>query len=197
MIAAIQGEVFLTNPDSIVLMANGVGYELACSSSTLSDIQDLQLRNKKTITLFVYTHVTQDSLQLFGFARREEKDFFLSLLKVNGIGAKTAIQILSGSTLHELRRMIETGDVKVLSKLPKVGKKTAEQMILTLKGKLVLADEGESIKVTASKGKSEIGSALIHLGFRSADVEKVISDFPESISVEEGIRQGLAALTSL
>ena len=193
MIAAIRGEIFSLQQDSVVMMANGIGYELFCSSSTLSELLPHQ---QKAVTLYAYTHVTQDSLQLFGFSTQEEKQLFLSLLKVNGVGAKTAIQIISGTTLSELGRMIETGDVKGLSKLPKVGKKTAEQMILSLRGKLVLS-EPTSGKRNQPKQRSEIGSALINLGFRSQDVEKVLIGLPEAISIEDGIRQGLAALTSL
>lgn len=193
MIAVIRGEVFSIQADSVVLMAGGVGYELFCTSGTLSHLADSKT---KTVTLLAYTHVTEDLLQLFGFFTDEEKQLFLSLLKVNGIGAKTAIQILSGTTLKDLGEMVEKGDVKSLSKLPKVGKKTAEQMILTLKGKLVLSDSVER-KTLKSKAKTEIGSALINLGFRSQDVEKVITGLPEEIQIEEGIRQGLAALTSL
>lgn len=194
MIAAVRGEVFSMQADAVVIMANGVGYELFCSSSTLSELLP---DSKKTVTLFTYTHVTQDSLQLFGFSTQEEKQLFLSLLKVNGVGAKTAIQILSGTTMSELGRMVEQGDVKSLSKLPKVGKKTAEQMILTLKGKLVLSDSAPTAKTEKTKAKSEIGSALINLGFRGVDVEKILTTLPEGITIEDGIRQGLAALTSI
>lgn len=193
MIAALRGDIFSFQQDSVIVMTNGVGYELFCSSSTLSELLQGQ---QKTVTLYTYTHVTQDSLHLFGFLTQEEKQLFHSLLKVNGVGAKTAIQILSGTTLSELGRMIETGDVKALSRLPKVGKKTAEQMILTLRGKLVLSESTTQGKIQP-KQKSEIGSALINLGFRSQDVDKVLIGLPDSISIEEGIRQGLAALTSL
>jgi holliday junction DNA helicase RuvA len=188
VIAAVRGEIFEIKSDAVIVMAAGVGYVLFCSLATLAE---LQAKKQKQATLLAYTHVTDDALQLFGFLDGAEKAMFLSLLKVNGIGAKTAMNILSGSSLSQLQSMIEMGDVKQLSKLPKVGKKTAEQMILTLKGKLVLAEQAKS------SGTSQVGSALINLGFRAQEVEKVLRQLPEGLSIEESIRQGLAALTSL
>ena len=196
MIAVVQGQVFSVQSDAAIILCGGVGYELMCSQSTLAEIMDHKIQNRQ-VTLHAYTHVTQDSLQLFGFIDGQEKTLFESLIKVNGVGAKTAIQILSGASLAQLQQMIESEDVKALSKLPKVGKKTAEQMILTLKGKLVLAEDKKNPKTIQSKIKVEIGSALINLGFRSQDVDKVVAGLPESIQIEEGIRQGLASLTSV
>jgi holliday junction DNA helicase RuvA len=187
VIAVVSGEIFELKSDTVVLLTGGVGYELYCSMATIAELQ-----GKERATLLAYTHVTESDLQLFGFMSSAEKTMFLSLLKVNGIGAKTAINILSGASLSQLQATIEAGDVKQLSKLPKVGKKTAEQMILTLKGKLILTDFAK----TPSK-VSEVGSALINLGFRAQEVDKVLHHLPDGLSTEEGIRQGLAALTSL
>ena len=128
---------------------------------------------------------------------------FMALLKVNGVGPKMALHVLSGGTIGQIQAMIEQEDVKALAKLPKVGKKTAEQMVLTLKGKLVLTDKGAHVAAGASLssqlsfGHREISSALINLGFRAADVEKVVTQMPKEIELQEGIRQGLSALTSL
>jgi Holliday junction DNA helicase RuvA len=110
-----------------------------------------------------------------------------------------AINILSGASVDQLMTMIESEDVKALSKLPKVGKKTAEQMILALKGKLVI-HETEGKKAASKAGpqlslsQREISSALVNLGFRPVDVEKVVSQMPNHIDLQEGIRQGLSAL---
>ncbi len=198
MIARLHGELVEVNEDSCVLMCGGVGYELHCSLSTLAEIQELK---NKPVLMQVHTHVREDALQLFGFTTTVEKAMFLSLLKVNGIGPKSAVNILGGATVNQIWNMIEGEDVKALSKLPKVGKKTAEQMILSLKGKLVLAEEnGKTMKRAVSTVQSQVSSALINLGFRSQDVEIVMSsmDFvADKFSVEEGIRQGLAALTNI
>jgi len=201
MIARIQGDLVEVNEDNCILMCSGIGYELNCSLSTLADLME---KKGQIITLQVYTHVREDALQLFGFSAPLEKSMFLSLLKVNGIGPKSALNILGGATVNQILMMIESEDVKALSKLPKVGKKTAEQMILSLKGKLVLGQEEKAGKKAPNSVQSQVSSALINLGFRSVDVEKVVGsmDFVdpvagEKISLEEGIRQGLAALTSI
>jgi Holliday junction DNA helicase RuvA len=196
MIARLFGELIETTEDSCIVVCAGVGYELNCSLSTLAELQNLK---NKQVNFFVHTHVREDALQLFGFLSSFEKTTFLSLLKVNGIGPKSAINILSGANADQLAQMIESEDVKSLSKLPKVGKKTAEQMILALKGKLVLSTDDKAGKKSvraASTAGSQVSSALINLGFRAQDVEKVVADL-ELTSVEEGIRQGLAALTNL
>ncbi len=211
MIAQLKGFIVEVTPESAVLDVNGVGYEIVCSLNTLAELQgDLitsgagaTAKAPKPVQVYTYTHVREDVLQLFGFATVVEKQLFTTLLKVNGIGPKMAINILSGASVNQILAMIEAEDVKALSKLPKVGKKTAEQMVLTLKGKLVI-QETESKKTPAamsaknlSPSHREIASALVNLGFRSVDVDKVISQLPKEIDLQEGIRQGLSALGSV
>lgn len=208
MIAQLRGQILELTSESLTLDVQGVGYELTCSSTTLADLQaefmggmGLSAKAQKTQTLFVYTHVREDLLQLFGFSTKIEKLLFQNLLKVNGIGPKMAINILSGASVQQVQHMIELEDVKSLSKLPKVGKKTAEQMILTLKGKLVIHPQSREKSaatakpVFASTTLQDISSALVNLGFRSQDVEQVVSALPEKIELQEGIRQGLVALS--
>jgi len=198
MIARLQGELIEISEEACVIMTQGVGYELHCSLSTLSDLQD---KKQQAVDLWVHTHVREDALMLFGFCSPTEKSMFLSLLKVNGIGPKSAINILGGASVNQLLQMIESEDVKALSKLPKVGKKTAEQMILSLKGKLVIAETSDPASKRGPRGvASQVSSALVNLGFRSVDVEKVVGslDFVDGkLSLEEGIRQGLASLSGV
>ncbi len=130
MIARLQGQVVEVSPESAIIDVAGVGYEVTCSVNTLFDWQAGQ-----SVVVYTYTHVREDILQLFGFSTTREKEMFTTLLKVNGIGPKMAINILSGANVDQILMMVESEDVKGLSKLPKVGKKTAEQMVLTLKGK--------------------------------------------------------------
>jgi Holliday junction DNA helicase RuvA len=206
MIAQLKGFITEVTPESAILDVNGVGYEVVCSLNTLAELQaDLMggagatTKPSKPVLIQTYTHVREDILQLFGFASKTEKQLFTTLLKVNGIGPKMAINILSGASVDQLMTMIESEDVKALSKLPKVGKKTAEQMILALKGKLVI-HETEGKKAASKAGpqlslsQREISSALVNLGFRPVDVEKVVSQMPNHIDLQEGIRQGLSAL---
>lgn len=209
MIAFLKGILTEVTPESAVIDVNGVGYEMTCSLNTLAELQaDLMNGDQKSklVQIYTYTHVREDVLQLFGFSTKTEKNLFTTLLKVNGVGPKMAINVLSGASVEQIHHMIEAEDVKGLSKLPKVGKKTAEQMILTLKGKLVHAEPAKASGKSgagavsskySSKSHQEISSALINLGFRSQDVEKVVLDMSAEIDLESGIRQGLSALTSI
>lgn len=192
MIAYLRGKVFSVTAESAVLDVNGVGYEII---SPLSTLAELQIKMGTDCQVWVHTHVREDAMILFGFLSAQEKDFFLSLLKVNGVGPKMAVNLMSGAGVDRIIEMIEAEDVKSISKLPKVGKKTAEQLILTLKGKLVLA-EPENKKITkANRRYSDVESALINLGFKSNDVEKVLQGMPDDLAFEEGVRRGLSVLS--
>ena len=198
--------------DGLTLDVNGVGYELTCSTNTLDDVASFETTGSAShgpaeIQLWVQTQMREDSLTLYGFSTLLEKRMFNSLLKVNGVGPKMAVKILSGARLEGLATMIEAGDVKALSSLPKVGKKTAEQLILALKGKLVLMgeDDGSQRKKPAPQlalpqsrfdaPRAAVLSALINLGFRLPDAERVVADLPEGVELESGVRKGLQALS--
>lgn len=198
MIGSLRGTLRDVSAEVCLIEVGGVGYECLASLNTLADLSAKLVSGKelKDIFLLTYTHVREDALQLFAFQDRAEKDFFLSLLKVNGIGPKMALNILSGDRLEKTLSAIDQGDVKALSKYPKVGKKTAEQMVLTLRGKLVLTTATTTAQ-SKSPEQKELLSALVNLGFRSQDVEKVIKEFPNDLDLQEGLRRGLSALTSL
>ncbi len=188
MIGFLQGTPVEVAEDSVVLNVRGVGYEVQCSSNTLDTISERDI-----VQLLIHTHVREDQLLLFGFHNKIEKSLFLSLLKVNGIGPKMAIKILSAARTENILSMIDNGDVKALTKLPKVGKKTAEQMILSLKGKLILSTDDESTKQFIARG--EITSALVNLGFRLNDVEEVVGQMDTATDLQAGVRKGLSVLT--
>ncbi len=193
MIGQLRGKLVEKSPENIIFDVGGVGYELSCSVNTLDNLS-LNLETK----IFVHTHMREDALTLFGFSSALEKRIFLSLLKVNGVGPKLALKILSGSTLEQLLHMIEAGDVKAISTIPKVGKKTAEQLILALKGKLSFESDDENeptLFKTPKSTKSELVSALVNLGYRLPDVEKVVAGLSRDLSIEESLRKGLAALS--
>ena len=183
----MRGSPIARGEESFTLDVKGVGYEVFCSKLTLENVSE-----QKELSIFVYTHVRQDIIQLFGFSSMLEKKLFLSLNKVNGVGPKMAISILSGAPTNRIVEMIESSNVKGLTQLPKVGNKKAEQIILSLKGQLVV-DRVIEANLT---GHSEIVSALVHLGFRISDVEAVANKMPGNIGVQEGVRLGLAALTN-
>ncbi|PWU14549.1 MAG: Holliday junction branch migration protein RuvA [Bdellovibrio sp.] len=192
MINFLRGTLLEATLEATTLDVQGVGYELHCPLNVLADLPE---KLGQRLEFWISTQVREDAIQLFAFTDREQKKLFLTLLKVNGVGPKMALNILSGTSKEELVRLIETEDVKGLAKLPKVGKKTAEQMILTLKGKLVMAEEGRSVS-PAQKPTDDISSALLHLGFRPPEVEKVLARLPPGLTFEEGVRESLSLLST-
>lgn len=190
MIGFVRGQLINMEGDHVLVETGGVGYELLCSVNALTDLAPSL---GKEVSLWVHTHVREDALQLYGFPTRSERDLFLSLLKVNGVGPKMALSILSGGRPDQIAEMIEGGNAKGLSSLPKVGKKTAEQIILTLQGKLVRV---EPVKNLRSDSQKQIQTALLSLGFKAPRVDEFLTELPKEIDVEEGVRRGLAALSS-
>ncbi len=190
MIGYLRGKLIEVAVDHILIDVNGVGYEAAASLQTMDHLHSLK---DQVVSLLIYTHVREDQLQLFAFLHPEEKSLFLSFLKVNGIGPKVALSILSGAPWSQIYDLIEKGDAKSLSSLPKVGKKTAEQIILTLQGKLVRVDDKKLS--TGNSQSQQISFALVNLGFKSSVVDTFVSSLPKDINIEEGVRQGLLALS--
>ncbi len=132
MYAFITGIIEEKLENTVVLNCNGVGYEIFASATTLNTLPAVH----EMATVYTYLHVREDAFQLFGFATKEEKSLFLELITVSGIGAKSAIQLLSGTSVNGLLTAIITGDVKLIASIKGIGKKTAERIILELKGKL-------------------------------------------------------------
>lgn len=188
MIGFLKGQAEWVGEESLILMAGGVGYEVTATPATLSGLTPGQATE-----LFIYTQVREDAIQLYGFQKPAEKELFLSLIKVNGIGPKSAIQILGASSCEKIIALINEGDARGLSGLPKVGKKTAEQIVLTLKGKLVSA--ADPVTAKPRPVRAEMISALVNLGFRIHDVEKAVAQLPVDMDLENGIRRALAELT--
>lgn len=189
MIGYLQGRPLRFAADHMILLVQGVGYEVHCSTQSLQDLE-----GKSFVEVWVHTHVREDAFTLFGFSSEEERALFQSLTKVNGIGPKSALNILSGASCLQITQWIEDSNVGALSKLPKIGKKTAEQIVLTLQGKLVRAEGGAG--GARFMARPQIISALVNLGFRLGDVEKVVDQMPAETDLEGGLRQALSALTS-
>lgn len=191
MIGFLEGTVFDVASDTFILNVNGVGYDISASTQTLADVQVLLGQNMK---VWIYSHVREDAFQLFGFLARPEKEFFIQLLKVNGVGPKSALSVMSGARLSQIQDWIEDSDAKALSSLPKVGKKTAEQIILTLQGKLVRVEpKVKGIKLNETH--RQISSALINLGFKNQNVEQFIATLGPAATIEDGVREGLKKLS--
>jgi Holliday junction DNA helicase RuvA len=189
LIGYIEGELKEQREDTVIVLTAGVGYEVHCSVNTLDEIF-----GQKMVSLQIHTHVREDILQLFGFSTVAEKEIFLALNQVNGIGPKMALKILSGTRVEDLVKWIQDGDITALTGLPKVGKKTAEQIIITLKDKIT---QKIHLKPTVKMvpGKKDIVSALVNLGYNLAEVEKVVGLMPVGIDFSEGIRESLKHLS--
>lgn len=194
MIGFLEGQVFDVSGEVFILNVNGVGYEILGSAQTLNDVQVLLGQNMK---VWIYSHVREDAFQLFGFLTRPEKEFFVQLLKVNGVGPKSALSVMSGAPLSHIQDWIEASDAKALSSLPKVGKKTAEQIILTLQGKLVRIEpvNGKAKGPKLTETHRQISSALVNLGFKSQNVDQFVITLANTTTIEEGVREGLRRLT--
>lgn len=167
MIAHLRGRLIAKRPNQAVVEAGGVGYELTISIPTFSALTALD----SEVALHVYTHVREDALALFGFLRREEKQLFEKLIGVSGIGPKLAITILSGMATDSLITALRNNEVATLTRIPGIGKKTAERMVLELRDKL---DQFAIAPVVpaASPLEEDVISALINLGYQRPAAER-------------------------
>ena len=188
MIAFLKGIVKEITEDTVILNVNGVGYEIHSSSKTLKDVFISEVAE-----LWIHTHVREDAIKLFGFSTIMEKKLFLSFIGINGIGPKMALALLSSApSLRELLKMIEEEDINSLVRLPRVGKKSAQQIILSLKGQL---QEGwlEQSEKQLNTRKS-LTTALLNLGFRSGEIRSVLDQIKVGNNMEEELKQALSYL---
>jgi Holliday junction DNA helicase RuvA len=189
MIASVRGEVMVRRPDHVVLEAGGVGYRLAVSAETLKAVPS----RGKQATLHAHLVARDDSLSLYGFGSEEERDLFLHLTSVSGIGPKVAIAILSGGAPRELLRAIAAGDAKRFQTAPGVGKRTAERLIVELREK-VAGELTEGIPAAGDSADAEPRSlardGLMHLGYTFTEAESLL-DGAEGSSAEELINAAL------
>jgi len=178
MIAFLRGKLLEKHPNQVIVDTGGVGYDVAIPISTFSGLPD----RGAEVALRIHTHVREDALALFGFLTAEEKALFEKLIAVSGIGPKLAITVLSGLATPDLIDAIRGSRVEQLVRIPGVGKKTAERMVLELKDKLeglgaaVAAPAGVLVKQEAawSEIESDVLSALVNLGCKRADAEAAV-----------------------
>jgi Holliday junction DNA helicase RuvA len=172
MIAFLRGRVLDKHPNRIVIDVNGVGYELYVPLSTFYDVGD----TGSDVSLRVHTHVREDALQLFGFLTSDEQRLFERLIAISGIGPKLAIAVLSGIGSRDLVASVRRGDVARLTRIPGVGKKTAERIVLELKDRLndlAAADVASAAEPpTADRLRDDLVSALENLGYHRPLAEK-------------------------
>ena len=191
MIGRIKGILIEKIPPFILLDCQGVGYEIEVPMTTFFDLPD----EGSEVILLTHLVVREDAHLLFGFATTSERHMFRQLIKVNGIGAKVALSILSSIESNELTNAIRTDDTNMLIKIPGIGKKTAERLVLELK------DRVKDIEVTqASKNVitniDDIENALISLGYSTSQASIAIKALPDNISVNDGIRQALKSFSN-
>jgi holliday junction DNA helicase RuvA len=169
MIAHLRGRLIAKSPNRIVVEAGGVGYELTISIPTFSDLAALN----QEVALHVHTHVREDALALFGFLKLEEKQLFEKLLTVSGIGPKVAITVLSGMSAPAMAAAIRGNDIAALTRIPGIGKKTAERMVLELRDKLEQF-AAAPVAASATPMEEDVVSALVNLGFQRAAAERAL-----------------------
>ena len=191
MIGSLRGRLTCKQAPHIVVECNGVGYEVETPMSTFLDLPDVGTE------LFLHTHllVREDAQILYGFSSDDERSLFRTLLKVNRVGAKMALGVLSAMTANDFRRCVEYEDTTTLSKIPGVGKKTAERLIVEMRDRIdtvtTVASGGRAVEVEASP-RSEAFDALVALGYKANEVNRLISKLEiENQSAEDIIRQAL------
>jgi holliday junction DNA helicase RuvA len=197
MIAHLEGKIRHKSPDSIIIDVHGVGYCVHVPLSTFYDLPE----SGQNACLYIHTYVREDTLQLYGFRTLAEKEMFLFLITINGIGPRLAVNILSGISPEELRQVVYQENRARLQHIPGVGKKIAERMILELRDKLQIK------KVEATKFEAPLCdltaygdafSALLNLGYRPAEAEKALkrveSEFGDTLPLSDLLRKALSLL---
>jgi len=195
MIGQLRGTLIHKQAPDLMLDVAGVGYELLASITTFIDLPELD----NEVTLFTHLIVREDAHTLYAFSSQKERSLFRTLLKVNGVGPKMALAIVSGMTADEFAHLVHANDVTGLTRLPGVGKKTAERLIIEMRDRLPKPDETkeegqtEVLPITRNLEDEAVG-ALLALGYKPAQASKMVSSYSgDNLSVEEIVRQALKA----
>ena len=185
MITRLSGKPVGSTPEGLVLDVGGVGYLVAATPSALRHAD-----GKEEVVVETYLHVREDTMQLYGFADRAERELFIQLLTVNGIGPKVALAIVSGWPADELRRAIVREDIARFQVIPGIGKKTAERIVLELKEKV---GPGVTELAATPSGDSHVVArdALVELGYTLVDAERALADTDPALPPEDRVRLAL------
>jgi holliday junction DNA helicase RuvA len=196
MIGLLRGRLLEKRPNQVILDVGGVGYLVAVPLSTFAALGELHAE----VTLLIHTHVREDALALYGFLSAREKHFFELLLGASGVGPSLALKILSGMNVEELVPAIRTGDLVRLTKIPGVGRKTAERIIVELKDRLeAIAKEVDKPAPSPAGAEADVQSALVNLGYDERTVDKAVSEAKREAGTsnfEKLLRVALAALST-
>ncbi|WP_283745411.1 Holliday junction branch migration protein RuvA [Sideroxydans sp. CL21] len=191
MIGRLSGILLEKNPPQILLDVQGVGYELDVPMSTFYNLPALH----EKVVLHTHFVVREDAQLLYGFATGEERIAFRQLLKISGVGPKLALSVLSGLSLGDLSLAVANKDAGRLTKIPGVGKKTAERLLLELQGKFTATGAGTSSVTPAASSASDIVNALQALGYNDKEADWAARQLPKEANVSDGIRQALKLLS--
>lgn len=190
MIGRIMGTLAAKQPPQVLVDVNGVGYEIDVPMSTFYNLPALG----EKVSLLTHLAIREDAHLLYGFGSETERAAFRELLKVSGIGAKTALSVLSGLSVNDLSAAIAAQEIGRIVKVPGIGKKTAERLLLELKGKPVFAGA-----ISAAAGEASIPDdarqALLALGYNEREATGALRGLPADLAVGEAIRQALRALS--
>ena len=197
MIGLLRGRLLEKRPNQVILDVGGVGYLVAVPLSTFAGLGELHAE----VTLLIHTHVREDALALYGFLSAREKHFFELLLGASGVGPSLALKILSGMNVEELVPAIRTGDLVRLTKIPGVGRKTAERIVVELKDRLeMVAKEGERpAAASPARTEADVKSALVNLGYDERTADSGVAEAKHEAGTsnfEKLLRAALATLSA-
>ena len=194
MIGHLKGKIITKNPPEVLIEVGGIGYEVLCPMSTFYELDNLT----EDVLLFTHLSIKEDAHTLFGFITKDEKSVFRELIRVNGVGPKVALAILSNLSVHSLVECISTEDSDLLAKTPGIGKKTALKLIVELKDRLIKVElSGSTAKPSGLKQDSNPNArraidALLSLGFKAKEANRMVSKIEDKdLSTEQIIRLAL------
>ena len=183
MINYIKGLITMIEPNYIVIEANNIGYTVFVGNPYSYEL------NKETI-VYTYNHVKEDEYSLYGFKTIEEKELFLRLINVKGLGPKMAIPMLATGSVNGIIDAIDRENILYLTKFPKIGDKLAKQIILDLKGKL----NNDSLGSSNNSSTDELVEVLLSLGYKQADIKRILKDVDETKTIEDQVKEALRLL---
>ncbi|MCD6673971.1 MAG: Holliday junction branch migration protein RuvA [Burkholderiaceae bacterium] len=189
MIGRLSGTLLEKHPPTVLVDVGGVGYEVDVPMSTFYDLPATGAR----VTLLVQPVVREDAHLLYGFLRADERDAFRQLIRISGIGARTALAVLSGLSVAELAQAVARQDAGRLQKVPGIGRKTAERLVLELEGKLAQA-LGDGARAAPAEAATDVLNALLALGYSERESSAAVRQLPAGIAVSDGIKQSLKLL---
>ncbi len=191
MIGRIQGILLEKNPPQVIVDCHGVGYEIDVPMSTFYNLPALG----SEVTLLTHLAIREDAHVLYGFGTADERSLFCQLIKITGIGARTALALLSGISTKEMAEVVAMQDTARLCRVPGIGKKTAERLLLELKGKLNTSALPNTSSTSVATNRADIQNALLALGYSEKEMLLAITQLPADCNVSDGIKMALKMLS--